>query len=160
MRIQNLTLKFKIFDTQKGRILLTFCFWHNYACAYTNTYLHFWLACQYLTHSNKFFECVWPFCADLVTFTEEILNGKLHFLCSAHRTIAWIKFQLPLLLFFVVSRIRYLDNCMTMHSYFKYYFKCWWWLRKMREFRGSEVNRQMLLKTSKIFCRLLVCHTA
>ena len=25
--------------------------------------------------------------ADLVTFTEEILNGKLHFLCSAKRRI-------------------------------------------------------------------------
>ena len=25
-----------------------------------------------------------PFAADLVTFAEEILNGKLHFLCSAY----------------------------------------------------------------------------
>ena len=25
------------------------------------------------------------FSADLVTFTEEILNGKLHFLCNAYR---------------------------------------------------------------------------
>ena len=25
---------------------------------------------------------MWPETADLVTFTEEILNGKLHFLCS------------------------------------------------------------------------------
>ena len=25
---------------------------------------------------------------DLVTFTEEILNGKLHFLCSARNSIA------------------------------------------------------------------------
>ena len=32
-----------------------------------------------------FLQYVWPnmsFCADLVKFTEEILNGKLHFLCS------------------------------------------------------------------------------
>ena len=26
--------------------------------------------------------------ADLVTFTEEILNGKLHFLCSVHKALA------------------------------------------------------------------------
>ena len=25
--------------------------------------------------------------ADLVTFTEEILNGKLHFLCSVRKTV-------------------------------------------------------------------------
>ena len=32
---------------------------------------------------------MWPnpqFPADLVTFTEEILNGKLHFLCSVYDT--------------------------------------------------------------------------
>ena len=29
--------------------------------------------------------------ADLVTFTEEILNGKLHFLCSAYFTWIWAK---------------------------------------------------------------------
>ena len=30
--------------------------------------------------------------ADLVTFTEEILNGKLHFLCSARHEIQVIFF--------------------------------------------------------------------
>ena len=33
-----------------------------------------------------FLQCMWPNpqeTADFVTFTEEILNGKLHFLCSA-----------------------------------------------------------------------------
>ena len=33
---------------------------------------------------------MWPnpeFPADLVTFTEEILNGKVHFLCNAERRI-------------------------------------------------------------------------
>ena len=29
--------------------------------------------------------------ADLVTFTEEIVNGKLHFLCSALITLAKVK---------------------------------------------------------------------
>ena len=38
---------------------------------------------------------MWPYpqeIADLVTFTEEILNGKLHFLCSASFKIllVWI----------------------------------------------------------------------
>ena len=37
-----------------------------------------------------------PFPADLVTFTEEILNGKLHFLCSKTLIVKrsfWDKFQ-------------------------------------------------------------------
>ena len=29
----------------------------------------------------------WPIPADLVTFTEEILNGKLYFLCSVHSNL-------------------------------------------------------------------------
>ena len=34
-----------------------------------------------------------PFAADLVTFAEEILNGKLHFLCSAYfvQCLLWEK---------------------------------------------------------------------
>ena len=41
---------------------------------------------------------MWPdpqFCADLVTFTEEILNRKLHFLCSARWNVApkWDSFH-------------------------------------------------------------------
>ena len=28
---------------------------------------------------------------DLVTFTEEILNGKLHFLCSDHERMEWLQ---------------------------------------------------------------------
>ena len=40
---------------------------------------------------------MWPYpqeIADLVTFTEEILNGKLHFLCSA-------SFKILLVLIFI-----------------------------------------------------------
>ena len=29
---------------------------------------------------------------DLVTFTEEILNGKLHFLCSSWSTHIWVEY--------------------------------------------------------------------
>ena len=37
---------------------------------------------------------------DLVTFIEEILNGKLHFLCSAtHSTLSYTLHLLPLLLY-------------------------------------------------------------
>ena len=41
------------------------------------------------------------FPADLVTFTEEILNGKLHFLCSAyiHIAIAWFSVEILLVEF-------------------------------------------------------------
>ena len=43
---------------------------------------------------KDFFSKFWPnpqFPADLVTFTEEILNGKLHFLCSVTRLLnGWI----------------------------------------------------------------------
>ena len=37
---------------------------------------------------------MWPnpqFPADLVTFTEEILNGKIHFLCSALTKKSFVK---------------------------------------------------------------------
>ena len=40
---------------------------------------------------------MWPnpqFPADLVTFTEEILNGKLHFLCSEIYDVFWTSLQL------------------------------------------------------------------
>ena len=39
---------------------------------------------------------MWPnlrFPADLVTFTEEILNGKLHFLCGASQFQAWFEIE-------------------------------------------------------------------
>ena len=35
------------------------------------------------------------FLADLVTFTEEILNGKLHFLCSEYYVISTILLHIP-----------------------------------------------------------------
>ena len=36
------------------------------------------------------------FSLDLATFTEEILNGKLHFLCSAWKSNMEIKINLPI----------------------------------------------------------------
>ena len=39
---------------------------------------------------QRFLQWMWPnsqFPVDLLTFTEEILNGKLHFLCSAELTV-------------------------------------------------------------------------
>ena len=33
------------------------------------------------------------FPADLVTFTEDILNGKFHFLCSASQFQAWFEIE-------------------------------------------------------------------
>ena len=44
---------------------------------------------------------MWPnpqFPADLVTFTEEILNGKIHFLCSAKSVSAYPQHPPPKLL--------------------------------------------------------------
>ena len=43
---------------------------------------------------------MWPnplFPADLLTFTEEIFNGKLHFLCSAKQGKNAIKYKIFLL---------------------------------------------------------------
>ena len=48
---------------------------------------------------------MWPnpqFLADLVTFTEEILNGKLHFLCSASSYSRALYFNIPGLIFIVL----------------------------------------------------------
>ena len=45
---------------------------------------------------------MWPntqFLADLVTFTEEIRNGKLHFLCSVHDELFWGNSQGSIYLF-------------------------------------------------------------
>ena len=39
---------------------------------------------------------MWPnprFPADLLTFTEEIFNGKLYFLCSASQFQAWFEIE-------------------------------------------------------------------
>ena len=45
--------------------------------------------------------------ADLVTFTEEILNGKLHFLCSVRVSFADGKFS-PSIIYFLGSTKSYL----------------------------------------------------
>ena len=48
---------------------------------------------------------MWPnpqFPADLVTFTEEILNGKLHFLCSVMSPIKLIREP-----FFFIKRLEW-----------------------------------------------------
>ena len=54
---------------------------------------------------------MWPnpqFPADLVTFTEEILNGKLHFLCSKKTPLvfqwSWMNFRLTLYCGSFISR--------------------------------------------------------
>ena len=47
---------------------------------------------------------MWPnpvFSADLVTFTKEILNGKLHFLCNAR--LGAVKFDIPRRSFTVIK---------------------------------------------------------
>ena len=51
---------------------------------------------------------------DLVIFTEEILNGKLHFLCSVRQTIHLNIFQRYLSTKFQSSKKRFYEIC---HSY-------------------------------------------
>ena len=41
--------------------------------------------------------------ADLVTFTEEILNGKLHFLCSVRLLLKYLFLRMPSLIRFNTS---------------------------------------------------------
>ena len=42
---------------------------------------------------KDFFSNLDQICRSLVAFTEEILNGKLHFLCSASQFQAWFEIE-------------------------------------------------------------------
>ena len=56
--------------------------------------------------------------ADLVTFTEEILHGKPHFLCSDCRDIEYLKsrFQRSSIASFKVDIKTHWDNGVELHS--------------------------------------------
>ena len=55
--------------------------------------------------------------ADLVTFTEEVLNGKLHFLCS-EASSCWVKFFLAVILIVNVGP-QYLFSNFQLHTLYQ-----------------------------------------
>ena len=70
--------------------------------------------------------------ADLVTFTREILNGKVHFLCSGcSGPLAWLFLKsnikmLQLIKIFIFFRITldFFSHCVKIGSYFWSLFSC------------------------------------
>ena len=63
--------------------------------------------------SNIKFPLQFP--ADLVTFNEEILNGKLHFLCSGICMLLHIKKTLFLLVYKIVESFQLILNKIVYH---------------------------------------------
>ena len=71
-------------NVQKLKAVHYFCKNFHFGCL-ARFWIYFWHCTKNEVFHYVFLQWMWPnpqFSADLVTFTEEICNGKLHFLCS------------------------------------------------------------------------------
>ena len=78
-------------QTDKQKLSLTLSQIREWAFKQTCSWeLHICLSIYdlYMTGNIQLFKYIWQEPVDLVTFTEEILNGKIHFLCS-ERMLSW-----------------------------------------------------------------------